>query len=194
MAVLTRKIVYFDIETRLSPEKVGWDEARRGGAGISAIAIYSTADGWLHLYDEDSIRGAVSILEAADIVVSYNGAGFDIPAIEGILGRRLHLHAHWDMYLGVKKAIGAGRKKGSGLGPTAERTLGLSKLGEGAHAPALYEEKRFGELFEYCARDVYLLKSLSDHVVEHGYVIGPEGTKLPMRAPSLLKDPNELHN
>lgn len=180
-------LAIFDIETRLSPEIVGWDSARKGGAGISAIAIYDSLDDWLYLYDDHSISEAIHHLESADIAISWNGSGFDIPAIEGYAHKTIKFHQHWDIFTSFKKALGNKNIKGTGLGPTSERTIGLSKSGTGADAPSLAASGQFGKLFNYCAQDVRVLKLIVRHLLEHSYLIAPNGDKIPISVPSKLK-------
>lgn len=182
-------IVLFDLETRLGADEIGWERLRRGEGGISALAIYDNYADWTFLYDDiiPSPESAARRLEAADLVISWNGLEFDIPVLEGVLGRKLKLHAHWDLYLALKRELGEGRRKGSGMGPTAERTLGISKLGSGEHAPELAKENRMGELFNYCSYDVYVLRSLVRHVAAGQPLIGPEGQKVIVRKPSILQ-------
>ena len=186
-------VVYFDIETRLSPSEVGWDQARKGGAGISAIVIYDSYDKWVHTYDSHSIDDAIQHLEGADIVVSWNGTDFDIPAMEGFAKRKMKIKKHFDLYVHFYRGMGNKRKKGSGMGPTAERTIDMSKSGHGADAPRLAETGQFGALFNYCAKDVYVLKSLTKHVLEHGYLVDPDNVRITITAPPTMKAyPNDV--
>lgn len=186
MALVAPSVVYFDLETRLSPDEIGWDSALKGNAGISALVIYDATSKWVYSYDSHCIDDAITHLESADIVVSWNGTGFDIPVIEGYAKRKLHLKQHYDLFFAFKKALGR-PQKGSGMGPTAERTIGLAKIGSGADAPYLAVEGRFGELFNYCAHDVYVLKSLTKHVLEQGWLLAPDGSKVEIHAPELMK-------
>lgn len=187
MANLAPKIVIFDIETRLSPDVTGWEAARKGQAGISAIVLYDSTTNWLYMYDDHSIDEAIHHLESADLVISYNGDSFDIPAIEGYAHKTIRFKRHWDMYSAFKRALGKSKIKGIGLGPTAERTIGLSKSGHGSDAPALAAAGRFGDLFRYCASDVFVLKSLLEYIIEHGHLIAPDGTHIRISLPPILK-------
>ena len=186
-------VVYFDIETRLSPSEVGWDQARKGGAGISAIVVYDSHSKWVYCYDSHSIDEAIHHLEVADIVISWNGENFDVPAMEGFAKRRMKLKKHYDLYTHFYRGMGNKRKKGSGMGPTAERTINMSKSGHGADAPRLAETEQFGALFNYCAQDVYVLKSLVKHVLEHGYLVDPDNQHVTITLPLTMKaHPNDV--
>jgi uncharacterized protein YprB with RNaseH-like and TPR domain len=178
-------VVFFDLETRINPELVKWD---RFAMGISALAVWDNTTQWVHLYDDESIEEAVAHLESADMVVTWNGLDFDVPVCEAIAGRRLHLRSHWDVYASLSSAVGIrGRRKGMGLGPTAERTIALSKLGDGAHAPELAQEGKWGRLFNYCSWDVKVLKSLVDHLIREGYLVMPGGMKVRVKVPAPLR-------
>ena len=59
---------------------------------------------------------------------------------------------------------------GKKLDDVAGFTLGLTKSGEGAMAPILYRAGRYAELFDYCARDVWIESKLVAHVLTEKWV------------------------
>ena len=69
------------------------------------------------------------------------------------------------------KAIHDGSFSLDGL---AEGMFGLHKTGHGAHAPILYREKRYAELFEYNLHDVRLTKKIFEFIQTYGHVIDRE--------------------
>jgi hypothetical protein len=71
--------------------------------------------------------------------------------------------------------------KGTGLGPTCERTLGMGKLQTGSRAPELYQNGDNDLLYSYVFHDVYLTSMLFTHIVDNGFVIGPDGDKICLR-------------
>lgn len=191
------RVVVFDLETRLNAEdlskdkEIGWARLRDGDGGISALAIYDLADEWLYLYDEKSIKEAAAHLENASVVVGYRTEGFDVPCVEGILGRRLRLREHLDLYALIARTNAShglvGTRGDFTLDALCRRTIGRGKEGSGAHAPALYADKRFGELFNYCGGDVRLTRDLLIHITERGYIVNPSGSLLYLELPSQVR-------
>lgn len=187
------RIVVFDLETRLraedlSPDKeIGMARLKAGDGGISALAIYDFTEEWLFLYDENSIREAVAHLERADVVVGYRSEGFDVPATEGVLGRKLRLRDHIDLYALIARTNASrgliGQRGDFTLDAVCRRNLGYGKSGSGAMAPELYAQKRFGELFNYCGKDVRLTRDLLLHINDRGGVTNVTGSFLPLELP-----------
>jgi DEAD/DEAH box helicase domain-containing protein len=181
------RTVVFDIETkRLAKDVGGWDALRAGRGGVSVIVLWDSTSGRFHFYDEHTLDAAAAHLEASDVVLSFNGEGFDVPVVEGLLGRRLALKHHYDLLQLIWGAI-AGRRKGNTLGEVAQRSLGVSKSGESVLAPALYDAGRFAELFDYACGDVDLTRRLFRFVQEHGGVVGQDGNLLELPLPDLFR-------
>lgn len=182
---MTIVVMDLEVETPVS----NWDDARSGKNGVSVMCIQDLNTGILAFYGGQTLEHGAVHLEEADQIVTFNGIGFDVPCLEGVLGRSLRLRDHYDIYAELKVHFGEERVKGTGLGPTCERTLGLSKLQTGERAPVLYQQGRFPELYTYCAHDVYLTSVLFTHIMGFGYVIGPDGDKICLRQPE--KEQNE---
>ena len=172
------RILYFDLETRVGPltlspknEQLGWELLRAGKGGISSLAIYDTQDRWLHFYDDHTIGQAARHLESADALIGYSSVGFDVPVVEGILGRKLALRHHFDIYAGIALA-GAhrglvGTKGDCTLDTVARRNIGQGKIEHGSHAEDLAKAGHWGKLFNYCADDVRLTRELFHYICEH---------------------------
>jgi DEAD/DEAH box helicase domain-containing protein len=139
---------------------------------VSALAIWDSADSWLHFYDDFTIQAAARHLEQADVVVGYSSAAFDVPVVEGLVGRRMALRYHLDLYTEVAAAAarrGLVGSKGDGtLDRLAKRNLGRGKINHGSHAKELAQKGRWAQLFNYCADDVALTRDLFRYAVEHG--------------------------
>lgn len=169
------RVIVFDIEIAKRVEDVpgGWNAARQGECGVSCVCLYDNQTNRYHVYDQHTIQQCIDHLNTADLLVSFNGIGFDIPALEGYAGAAITVENHYDILAEIWKA--AGRKvKGYRLGDVGQRTVGLEKSDTGTHAPELYARGRWGELVDYCINDVHLTKELFNHIVEHGFVISPD--------------------
>ena len=193
------RILYFDLETRLlaadlNPDKeLGWAALRAGEGGISALAIYDSMLNWVYFYDDHSINSAVAHLESADAVVGFASRSFDVPVVEGIIGRKLVLNYHYDILDEAAREYasqGFRRHKGDwSLDNTARRTLGRGKIEHGSHAKQLAEEGRFGQLFNYCSDDVHLTHDLFQYLREHGGLVRPDKGFLNLSLPEWLQLP-----
>lgn len=184
------RILYVDIETRCLHEDVGgWDNLRKGAGGISAIVIHDSSDSIDYFYDDFTIEEAAEHLEMGDVVVSFNGKSFDIPCIEGVLGRKLVLKYHFDLQQAVRKALKypTDQHRGIRLGDLVQRTLGLDKNGEGKAAPTLARQGRFAELFSYCRNDVSIMRHLCTYARTEGHVIAQNGDPLTLDLPEWFK-------
>lgn len=177
----------WDMETARDPKSVpgGWEEARKGAAGLSAAAVYDSQTNWTYLYGSDDLLSLAATLEGADVVVTYNGEGFDNGALAGLIGRPLRLKAHIDLFAMLMKANG-NQMHGFGLDRIANHTLGYGKpIGsEGKHAPDLYERGLLGgeegveaifKMLTYCGNDVRLTRDLLLFAKQHGFLVGPRG-------------------
>lgn len=196
--------VVFDIETRrMAADVGGWDALRRGVGGVSVIAIWDSTTKQTHFYNDraegespehhietGSLDAAVAHLERATLVLGYNSKGFDVPVLEGLIGRRLALREHIDLleliWASARIHVG-GRLRGNKLGHVAKRTLGRDKLEDGSTAPELADRGEWDRLFAYCADDADLTRELFLYALEHGGVIDVNGHLLPLTFPRWLR-------
>jgi DEAD/DEAH box helicase domain-containing protein len=177
------RTVVFDLETkRLADDVGGWAKLKAGAGGISVLILWDSFTGRYHIYDEHTLEAAAEHLESADVVLSFNGEQFDRAVIEGLLGRRICLKQHYDLLLMIWDALPC-RQKGNTLGEVGERTLNSKKTGESILAPALFDQKRFAELHDYCLADVDLTLRLFRYVQQHGGIVGIDGSLLPLSLP-----------
>lgn len=181
----------FDIEIAKSVEEVGgWDAARKGLAGLSCAALYDSETNQTKLYGPQDVERLGEALEGPFVIVSYNGIGFDVPAVEGMLKRKLDIRCHLDLLDLLVQTTGA--RKGLTLENVARHTLGRGKSGSGKFAPDMYKTAcRGGEqgvqeavnLLAYCSLDVTLTRDLLVFLQANGFVIGPNGPIHPTLPP-----------
>jgi DEAD/DEAH box helicase domain-containing protein len=180
-------VVVFDLETnKLADEVGGWDALRAGAGGISCLVVWDSITNHHNVYTTETLEMAALHLEAADVVISYNGLGFDIPVLEGCIGRRVETKAHLDLLRLIWQATTL--RKGNGLDEVGRRTLGRGKVGHGLSAPKLAAQGRWEELITYCAGDVFLTRDLARFVHEHGGVIDQHQDLLRLHVPLAASD------
>lgn len=184
----TDHVVVFDLETRrLASEVGGWDALKRGEGGVSALVLYDNRTHRHHLYDAHTLDAGIRHLESADLVLSFNGLEFDLRVLAGLADRRIIAPNHLDLLQLVWKALGSRQGKNT-LDAIGRRTLGYGKTGDGAHAPALADEGRWAELFDYCVADVDLTRQLFKFVQNHGGVVSANGDLLRLDMPLGFED------
>ena len=176
-------IVFFDTEISKSVDEVGgWANVTLGHAGLSAAVTLATEAHPHHprvkLYDLHTVENLVDYLEDASTVVSFNGKGFDVPLLSSLVGRPLILPNHVDLCNLISRSVGQPKHGAWGLDAICKRTLGYGKSGKGEFAPTLARTGRYGELFDYCLNDVYILRDLFEHIRTKGFVVGTEGEEI----------------
>lgn len=158
-----------------------WNAVRMGDAGISCLVLYDSASRRYHLYDKHNLDDGVSHLNTADLLVSFNGIGFDSEVIHGVTGRYVTV-AQYDILHEIWKAL-KHKQKGYRLQEVATRTINLSKNNNGAGAPALAKQGRWAELLDYCLNDVHVTKELFNHIVEKEWILDKDGDPLHLARP-----------
>src|SRR3979490_1341772 len=81
-AIMTRDIVYFDLETqRTANDAGGWD--RKGNMQMSIGVTYSTRTRRYEIFHESRVHDLVERLRQADLVVGFNVLNFDYHVLMG---------------------------------------------------------------------------------------------------------------
>lgn len=174
--------VVFDIETQKNPKNIpgGWAAARRGEAGMSCAVAYDSKTNWAYLFGPGQEEaGRLAALLRGCIVISYNGIDFDIPALEGMIGKHIEINEHIDILAKIVQTTGS--RKGFTLNNVSDFTLGQRKDGFSPFAPEIFQDamsdhpERWVELLEGCMRDVRLTRDLLLFAQKNAYLLGPNG-------------------
>lgn len=171
-----------EVETAVSD----WNDARQGKNGVSVMVTQDFDSGIYSFWGGRSLEEGAVQLEEAELLVTFNGKEFDVPCLEGVLGHQLKIKNHYDIFEEMTSVLPRERTRGTGLGPTCERTLGIGKLQTGENAPALFQGGHHPELYSYAWFDVFLTSTLFSHIMDFGFVCGPDGDKLCLRPPEEL--------
>lgn len=145
--------------------------------GLACAAIYDTARGEYHIFDEFMLDDLKTRFERTDVIVGFNILNFDnnvLAPYDFIVPEK----KCYDLLAEIARAAGTPNDyKGLSLNAVCEANFKTGKSGDGANAPILYQTKRFGELFDYCLADVRLTKKLFDRVIEMGHIINPRNNQ-----------------
>lgn len=163
----------------------GWDD--KANMGISVIGAYDYAEDRYRVFCLDNFEEFQALMQARDILVSFNGLGFDNPVLRACADMEIDDAKCYDLYDEVKRAAGVSKyTKGMGLEPCAKANFGGEKTGDGALAPVQWQRGEYGNVIDYCLADVWLTKRLFDRVVRSGVLINPlGGDALAMRRPEV---------
>ena len=180
-----------DLETVNLAEEIGGWEAPPGDFGFTTVCGWSSATERPHFYGgirREEIKALVAMIEAHDVIISFNGVHFDIPVIEGVYGDKIAIKRHIDILQLIWEAQHGEREEGYKLAELGPRTLGIEKSGESVMAPELAREGRWNELLDYCLGDVVITRKLALHVQKHGSLPTPCGGLLHIKTPDWFQD------
>lgn len=171
-----------DVEIARTVEQAGgWD--RTDAMGVGVACVYSFRDDRFTLYGPGDVAALRGRLLEADRVSGFNHVGFDLPVIWGVPrygghGELAALRPRCDDLLErIWTALGD-RRRGWKLGEVCQRTIGRTKIGDGADAPLLYQQGQLARLHTYVLDDVSLERDLTAWVDRVGSVAMPNGTPL----------------
>lgn len=174
--------IVFDIETANPP--IDWRD--HAALGISWAACYFSKEDRYHHYRAAGVQAMAARLAGADLLVSWNGVGFDMPLLTTTLNKlnlpypdTLEKMPHCDLMALVEQACG----NKLSLGEVALWTLGQGKIGTGVHAPELARQGLWDELASYCEHDVWLTKRLFLFAQQHGYLLAESNVRIPVFVP-----------
>lgn len=171
------KVLTFDLECRRSPSDPGIGWKNYDAMGISFACAYLD---WLdeyRLYTEDDLLLLVADMLEADVITGFNILKFDFPLLEAaILRNGWRVVSGWGSILAkvydpmqeICLALRVTIPKGWNLDNVAKSNLTITKNGDGAHAPKLYAEQKWGRLGTYVIQDVKVEWHLFRHCRRHG--------------------------
>ena len=162
----------------------GWDD--HASMGISVIGAYDYGEQRHRTFCQDNFDEFSDLaMNRADILVGFNNIHFDNKVLRasGIEIPRDDSGVYYDLLREVWAGAGLGpdyihpTHAGYGLDAVCEVEFGLKKTGNGAYAPVLWQQGKYGQVIDYCLNDIVLTKRLLDHVVEYGWIVCPKTQK-----------------
>ena len=174
------RCVVFDAEivNSIDPKAgIGWKDFDKMHISVACAFDYATGD--YHVFLQDNMQGLIDLLEGADLVAAFNNLNFDNPLIAAE-AQRLELTINgesatqpgvatdflvrlnaksYDMLEESRKGWGwkGGRfPVGFRLDEHLQALWGaeMMKTEDGAQAPILWREGKFGKVIDYCLADV----------------------------------------
>jgi len=191
------EIVVYDVEIALAiPSRdepklpvfdycEGWGDKSNMGVACAAACVLSST--WTipqyRVFFKDNLESLKKLLRDADLVVGHNILAFDNELLkcEGLVIPESKcydtLRESW-LAAGLEPQYKSKSHAGFSLDSLCEANFGEKKIGNGAFAPLLFQVGKYGELVDYCLRDVWLTVMLFK-------TMSSEGRQ--------LRDPRNLH-
>lgn len=166
----------------------GWND--HTNMGVSVIGAYDYHEDRYRVFCADAFDQFAE-LAANRLCVGFNSIKFDNAVIAACGIRVIPDSDSYDLLREMWIAAGIGNGDpfnfklhgGYGLDATCERNFGTKKTGNGALAPVLWQQGKYGQVIDYCLNDVKLTKQLFDRVLERQSIISPkDGSRLMLRA------------
>ncbi len=153
----------------------GWHD--HFGMDVACVVLFDTARNEYRIFDEFMLDDLKAIVARTDVVAGFNIISFDNKVLaphEVIIPET----KCYDLLVEIARAAGTPNDyTGLSLDTVCIANFKTGKTGNGVDAPKLYQQKRFGELFDYCLADVRLTKKLLDRILEIGHIINPRTGK-----------------
>jgi len=170
-----QNIVVYDLETErlvgssCNGTKITWDNVHLMGVSVAVLFDYRDCD--FKVYMDDNMYDLVQRLQTASLIVGFNHIKFDNEVLRGEFNLKCDRELHnYDLLIEGRRGIGwqKGQKTpvGCKLNDFLVGTFGrqFAKTGDGADAPKLYKDCKFGKLTTYAIADVSRTKLLFEHV------------------------------
>ncbi len=156
------KKIVFDIETRNIFQDVGSNNP--ADLDISIVCLYDYETDTYHSFLQEEFGKLWPILEAADMLITYNGDHFDIPLLDKYYPGDLTKIKSLDLLKEIKNSLGFRLK----LDSVAQATLGAGKSGHGLEAVTWWKNGEIEKLKKYCIDDVKVTKDIYDYAMKNG--------------------------
>lgn len=165
------QVAVLDIEAR----SLVSDWSRPWLAGVASVAVWCNwlggSFGKTFLFDGGELPELHRLLQHAELLCTYNGERYDMPALAGCFGGPVYKGYHCDLHARLYGELG----HRVSLEKVAQATLGRGKSGSGAHAPEMYQAGQFAQLHTYNMDDVDLTRDLFLFARRHGFLWVPDG-------------------
>ncbi len=117
----------------------------------------------------------------------FNTLQFDLPLLAHHDPRFATISHHYDALADIWSALGR-REYGWSLDSICEATFGLKKSGHGAMAPVWFQQGKYGQVIDYCLRDVWLEAKLIKHMLEGNAVHNMRGKSVVVNPRPLMQE------
>ena len=124
------------------------------------------------IYDEHNVKDFQQAVNNADVVVTYNGEGFDHRVLQ-VSGVIVPITKSFDLMRVIKDASGFRFS----LDAIAEKNLKIRKTDSGKLAPILWQQGQHARVINYCLNDCLMTQELYKLAKSQGYLLTPKGAR-----------------
>jgi DEAD/DEAH box helicase domain-containing protein len=167
------KKIVFDIETKNVFQDVGSSDP--ADLDISMVCLYDYETNTYDSFLQDDFPRLWTVLEKADMFVTYNGDHFDIPLLNKYYKKAgrgdLSKIRSLDILREIKNSYGRRMK----LDQIAEGTFGKPKNGSGLDAVSWWRQGEIEKIRKYCLEDVRITKDVYEYALKNKKLIFKEG-------------------
>lgn len=156
----------------------GWRD--HNNMGISVMGVYDSTQR-KYLFFDDFSKEAFKLLCKNKVCIGFNNINFDNRVIASAWGQEFVPETCFDIlrevWLGLQlnpDAFDPKTHSGYGLDALCQKNIGLTKTGNGAFAPVLWQKQRYAELYSYCLNDVMITHQLLEYLYERGGLRNPK--------------------
>jgi len=156
-----KRVVVFDIETRLGADEVGgWNNKHL--MRVAVAVAHDSLDGQYKVFYEEQTADLIALLKSADLVVGYNSRNFDYAVLRGYTQERLdQTLPTLDICEEVEKVLRHRLK----LDNIAQHTLGAGKSGDGLQSLRWVKEGKLDLVRDYCIQDVKVTRDVFNYAL-----------------------------
>lgn len=165
------KKIVLDIETQNTFAEVGKNDPT--ALDLSIMCIYESDTNKYSSYTIETLPSLWPILEAADLIITYNGDHFDLPILNKYYNGDLTKMRHVDLLKEIQKVIG----RRVGLDSVAQATLNKGKSGNGLEAITWWKKGEIQKIIDYCMKDVEVTKNVYEHAIKEQKLFYMDGTE-----------------
>lgn len=144
--------------------------------------LWSSKTNWPYIYFRHQVEQLAAALEQADVVVSYNGKGYDAAVLQENVGRRVRFARQIDLLEEIQSHRPA-FEKGWKLDDVAARLWGTPKVTESAKIPEIWKAGETHAVISHALLDVYYTRTLFEHIRDRGFVIAPDNSNTEIKCP-----------
>ncbi len=155
----------------------GWHDHKN--MGIACICAYDYQTDRYRVFTEANLPDFLKLVSERQLLVGFNSIAFDNKVLEAVTGFTPPntdydiLREIW-VSLGLSPTFQYPSHAGYGLDEMCRANFGTTKTGNGAMAPVFWQEKKYGEVIDYCLNDVKLTKQLFDKALAGESIKNPK--------------------
>lgn len=141
---------------------------------VACVCALISGERMPRIYDAMNLQQLQADIDAADVIVSFNGDGFDSKVLKAN-GVIVPAEKSLDLLAEIKRASGFRFS----LDAMCEKNVpGFRKTGNGALAPIKWQQGRRAEVINYCLNDALMTYELYALAKKQGHLITPKSARV----------------